>query len=40
MPLVMGPVMRTASTKPEVGLLDNDEVQNVDGDDNMLVKVL
>ncbi|KAL1396848.1 hypothetical protein pipiens_010212 [Culex pipiens pipiens] len=34
LPLVMGPVMRTASTKLEVGLLDNDVVQNVDGDNN------
>ena len=26
LPLVMGPVMKTASMKPEVALLDNDEV--------------
>merc|ERR1719187_968245 len=33
LPLVMGPVMKTASMKPEVALLDNDEVEGV-GDDN------
>lgn len=30
----MGPVMRTASMKPEVALLDNDDLQEVDGDDD------
>uniref|UniRef100_A0A6M2DRC2 Putative karyopherin importin beta 3 n=1 Tax=Xenopsylla cheopis TaxID=163159 RepID=A0A6M2DRC2_XENCH len=34
LPLVMGPVMRTASMKPEVALLDNDDLQEVDGDDD------
>lgn len=34
LPLVMGPVMRTASLKPEVALLDNDEVQEVENTDN------
>merc|ERR1719411_52136 len=33
LPVVMGPVMKTASMKPEVALLDNDEVEGV-GDDN------
>lgn len=28
----MGPVMRTASMKPEVALLDNDEIQDIEGD--------
>lgn len=28
----MGPVMRTAAMKPEVALLDNDEVQDVETD--------
>uniref|UniRef100_A0A2M3ZYW0 Putative karyopherin importin beta 3 n=1 Tax=Anopheles triannulatus TaxID=58253 RepID=A0A2M3ZYW0_9DIPT len=32
LPLVMGPVMRTASMKPEVALLDNDEMQDVEND--------
>lgn len=32
LPLVMGPVMRTAGLKPEVALLDNDEVQDVETD--------
>ncbi|XP_063224188.1 importin-5 [Bacillus rossius redtenbacheri] len=31
LPLVMGPVMRAASMKPEVALLDNDDMQDVDG---------
>ncbi|EAT37896.1 AAEL010159-PA [Aedes aegypti] len=34
LPLVMGPVMRTASMKPEVALLDNDEVQDVESDND------
>lgn len=32
LPLVMGPVMRTASMKPEVALLDNEDMQGVEGD--------
>ncbi|SPP83609.1 importin-5 [Drosophila guanche] len=32
LPLVMGPVMRTASMKPEVAMLDNDEVEDIEGD--------
>jgi len=32
LPVVMGPVMRAASMKPEVALLDNDEIQDVEGD--------
>lgn len=32
LPLVMGPVLRTASMKPEVALLDNDEVQDIEGE--------
>ncbi|XP_017777748.1 PREDICTED: importin-5 [Nicrophorus vespilloides] len=32
LPLVMGPVMRTASLKPEVALLDNEDMQGVEGD--------
>lgn len=32
LPLVMGPVMRTAGMKPEVALLDNDEVEDIEGD--------
>lgn len=31
LPLVMGPVMKTAAMKPEVAVLDNDEVQDVQG---------
>lgn len=34
LPLVMGPVMRTASLKPEVTVLDNDEVQEVENTDH------
>lgn len=34
LPLVMGPVMATASMKPEVALLDNDEVEDVEGDED------
>lgn len=32
LPLVMGPVMRTAAMKPEVALLDNDEIEDIEGD--------
>ncbi|XP_075146226.1 karyopherin beta 3 [Haematobia irritans] len=32
LPLVMGPVMRTAAMKPEVAILDNDEVEDIEGD--------
>ncbi|KAM7363450.1 karyopherin beta 3 [Cochliomyia hominivorax] len=32
LPLVMGPVMRTAAMKPEVALLDNDEVEDIERD--------
>jgi len=32
LPLVMGPVMKTASMKPEVALLDNDELTGVEDD--------
>ncbi|KAI4464528.1 importin beta [Holotrichia oblita] len=32
LPLVMGPVMKTASLKPEVALLDNEDLQGVEGD--------
>ncbi|XP_037940844.1 importin-5 [Teleopsis dalmanni] len=32
LPLVMGPVMRTAAMKPEVALLDNEEVEDIEGD--------
>ncbi|XP_071439915.1 importin-5 [Hetaerina americana] len=32
LPLVMGPVMRTASMKPEVALLDNEDMQGIEGD--------
>lgn len=32
LPLVMGPIMRTASMKPEVALLDNEDLQEVEGD--------
>lgn len=32
LPLVMGPVMRTAALKPEVALLDNEEVEDIEGD--------
>lgn len=31
LPLVMGPVMHTAAMKPEVALLDNDEVEDIEG---------
>uniref|UniRef100_A0A1L8DXF0 Putative karyopherin importin beta 3 n=4 Tax=Nyssomyia neivai TaxID=330878 RepID=A0A1L8DXF0_9DIPT len=32
LPLVMGPVMRTASIKPEVAVLDNEEIQDIESD--------
>ncbi|XP_022901900.1 importin-5 [Onthophagus taurus] len=32
LPLVMGPVMKTASLKPEVALLDNEDMQGIEGD--------
>jgi importin-5 len=32
LPLVMGPVMKTAAMKPEVAVLDNEEVQDVESD--------
>jgi len=32
LPLVMGPIMKTASMKPEVALLDNDELNGVGND--------
>eukprot|EP00088_Acartia_fossae_P049518 TRINITY_DN5459_c0_g1_i1.p1 TRINITY_DN5459_c0_g1~~TRINITY_DN5459_c0_g1_i1.p1 ORF type:complete len:1108 (-),score=360.91 TRINITY_DN5459_c0_g1_i1:577-3870(-) len=32
LPMVMGPVMKTASMKPEVALLDNDELTGVEDD--------
>lgn len=32
LPVVMGHVLRTASMKPEVALLDNDEIQDIEGD--------
>jgi hypothetical protein len=32
LPLVMGPVMKTASMKPEVALLDNEELGGLDND--------
>lgn len=32
LPLVMGPVMKTAAMKPEVAVLDNDEVEDVESD--------
>lgn len=32
LPLVMGPVMRTAAMKPEVAFLDNDEVEDIEKD--------
>lgn len=34
LPLVIGPVMRTASLKPEVTLMDNDDMDEVSGDDD------
>ena len=32
LPVVMGPIMKTASMKPEVALLDNDELTGVEND--------
>ncbi|XP_018335482.1 importin-5 [Agrilus planipennis] len=32
LPVVMGPVLRTASMRPEVAVLDNDDLQTVEGD--------
>ena len=32
LPLVMAPIMKTASMKPEVALLDNDELNGVDNE--------
>ncbi len=32
LPLVMGPIMKTASLKPEVALLDNEELTGVEND--------
>ncbi|KAI4504097.1 hypothetical protein M0802_000568 [Mischocyttarus mexicanus] len=32
LPLVMGPVLRTAAMKPEVALLDNEDMQGIEGD--------
>ncbi|XP_074106518.1 karyopherin beta 3 [Cotesia typhae] len=32
LPVVMGPVLRTASMKPEVALLDNEDMEGVEGD--------
>lgn len=32
LPLVMGPVMRTAAMKPEVAFLDNEEVEDIEDD--------
>lgn len=32
LPLVMGPVMKAASMKPEVALLDNEDMQGIGGD--------
>ncbi|EDV47806.1 importin-5 [Drosophila erecta] len=32
LPVVMGPVMRTATMKPEVAMMDNDEVEDIEGD--------
>ncbi|KAF6207377.1 hypothetical protein GE061_018618 [Apolygus lucorum] len=34
LPLVIGPVMRTASLKPEVTVMDNDDMDEVSGDDD------
>ncbi|KAB7495837.1 WASH complex subunit strumpellin [Armadillidium nasatum] len=34
LPLVMGPVLKTASLKPEVALLDNEDMNAVDGDED------
>ncbi|EFN77942.1 Importin-5 [Harpegnathos saltator] len=32
LPLVMGPVLRTAAMKPEVALLDNEDLETIEGD--------
>ncbi|KAL0280849.1 UNVERIFIED_CONTAM: hypothetical protein PYX00_002016 [Menopon gallinae] len=41
LPLVMGPVMKTASMKPEVAVMDSDEMQEIEGDiDNWQIIVL
>mgnify|MGYP001215828562 CR=1 FL=1 len=32
LPVVMGPIMKTASMKPEVALLDNEELTGVEND--------
>lgn len=32
LPLVMGPVLRTAAMKPEVALLDNEDMEGIEGD--------
>lgn len=32
LPLVMGPVMKTASMKPEVAVFDNEDMGTIDGD--------
>lgn len=32
LPMVMEPVMRTAAMKPEVALLDNDDLETIEGD--------
>lgn len=32
LPLVMGPVMRTAALKPNVTMLDNDEIEDIEND--------
>lgn len=37
LPLVMGPVMRTAAMKPEVALLDNDEVEDIEGKNYLII---
>nr|CAG4651581.1 EOG090X00U8 [Triops cancriformis] len=34
LPMVMGPVLKAASMKPEVALLDSEEIQTVEGDDD------
>lgn len=41
LPLVMGPVMKTASMKPEVAVMDSDEMQEIESDiDNWQIIVL
>lgn len=32
LPLVMGPVMKTASMKPEVAVFDNEDMETIEGD--------